>query len=81
MRRQFLAELFTEAGDRDGRSALIQRARDQAEASVDVRFLRSIFIPADEMCFLVFEAESVAAVSRFAEQAALPIDRVVRAEL
>jgi hypothetical protein len=81
MRREFLAELFTETDDHAGRSALVQRARDAAEDSVDVRFVRSIFVPDDEMCFLVFEAESAAAVTRLIEQAALPVDRVVRAEL
>jgi len=81
MRREFLAELFTEVDDHAGRSALLQRARKAADESADVRFVRSILVPDDEMCFLVFEAESAAAVTRLAEQAALPIDRVVRAEL
>jgi hypothetical protein len=81
MRCEFLAELFTEADDVDGRTALVQRARKAAEESADVRFVRSIFVPDDEMCFFVFEAESAAAVAHLAEQAALPIDRVVRAEL
>lgn len=81
MRREFLAELYSEAGDVDGRSALIQRAWEAAEESGDVRFVRSMFLPDDETCFLVFEAESAAAVANLAEQALLPIDRVVRAEL
>jgi hypothetical protein len=81
MRREFLAELFTEAHDVDGRAAFVRQARAAADASADVRFVRSIFVPDDEICFLVFEADSAAAVALFAEQAALPIDRVVRAEL
>jgi len=81
MRREFLAELFTEVDDRDGRSALVQRARKAAERSADVRFVRCIFVPDDEMCFLVFEAKSAAAVADLAERAELPIDRVVLAEL
>jgi hypothetical protein len=80
MRGEFLAELFTEADNLDGRAALVRRAREAAEASAEVRFVRSIFIPDDEMCFLVFEADSSDAVARLAERAALPIDRVVRAE-
>lgn len=80
MRREFLAELFSEADDLVGRSALVQRAREAAEASADVHFVRSIFVPDDEMCFLVFEADSSAAVARLAAQAALPIDRVVHAQ-
>lgn len=81
MRCEFLAELFSEADDCDGRSALVRRAREAARESSDVRFVRVMFVPDDEMCFLVFEAESAAAVARLAEQALLPIDRVVRAEL
>jgi hypothetical protein len=81
MRSEFLAELFTEADDHKGRAALVQRAREAAEQSTAVRFVRSIFVPEDEMCFFVFEAESADAVALLAEQAALPIDRVVRAEL
>jgi hypothetical protein len=81
VRYEFLAELFTEADDHDGRAALVQRAREAAGESTTVRFVRSIFVPDDEMCFFVFEAESAAAVSLLAEQAALPIDRIVRAEL
>lgn len=81
MSSEFLAELFSEAGDLDGREAIIERAHAAAKASKNVRLLRSMFVPDDEMCFLVFEAESAAAVTRLAEQALLPIDRVVRAEL
>jgi hypothetical protein len=81
MSGEFLAELFSEADDLDGRSALVLRAQQAAAGSTDVRFLRSMFLPDDEMCFLVFEAESSDAVTRLAAQAALPIDRVVRTEL
>jgi hypothetical protein len=80
MRSEFLAELFSEAGDLDGRSAIIRRAHAAAKASRDVRLLRSMFVPDDEMCFLVFEAESSEAVAHLAAQAALPIDRIVRTE-
>lgn len=79
-RREFLAELFSEEGDLEGRTALIARARAAAERSADVRFVRSMFVPDDEICSLVFEAESACAVTHLAEVASLPIDRVVRAE-
>lgn len=81
MRREFLAELFSEAHDLRGRAALLRRARKAARESADVRLVRCMFVPDDEICFLVFEAESAAAVAHLAEQAALPVDRVVRAEL
>lgn len=81
MESEFLAEVFCEIDDVEGRSTLVQNASAAAERSADVRLLRSLFVPDDELCFLVFRAESAAAVTRLAEQAMLPIVRVVRAEL
>lgn len=81
MESEFLAEVFCEIDDVEGRSTLVQNASAAAERSADVRLLRSLFVPDDELCFLVFGAESAAAVTRLAEQAMLPIVRVVRAEL
>jgi hypothetical protein len=42
--------------------------------------VRAIFIPEDEMCFLVIEADSAAVIARLAQHASLPIDRIVAAE-
>ena len=41
-----------------------------------VRFLRSIFVPDDETCFLLIEASSADAVRDAAELASLPYERV-----
>jgi hypothetical protein len=44
-----------------------------------IRFVRSIFLPADEICFYVFEAFSAEAVGTACERAALRFQRVVEA--
>jgi hypothetical protein len=42
-----------------------------------VRYLRSIFVPEDETCFLVYEAGSADDVRRAATLAGLPADHIV----
>jgi len=44
-----------------------------------VRFVRSIFVPKDEICFFVFEAMSASAVEAACGRAALRFERVVEA--
>jgi hypothetical protein len=44
-----------------------------------VRYRRSIFVPDEETCFLLFEAESAAAVRETARLAALSCERVITA--
>src|ERR1700750_2261621 len=65
-----------------GRGAELARAAADALAreGTAVRYLRSIFVPEDETCFYVYEAESADAVRAAAERASLPTARVVRAE-
>jgi len=46
-----------------------------------VRFLRSIFIPQDEMCFVLVEATSRAAVVDAARRAAVAFERVLEVEI
>jgi hypothetical protein len=41
-----------------------------------VRYLRSIFVPEDEICFLLYEAGSADAVREAALRARLPVERV-----
>jgi len=61
-----------------------RRARGAADSlSADgtrVRFVRSIFVPEDETCFYVYEADSVGAVREVARRAGLPAERVVEAQ-
>ena len=80
---EFVAERYLSAADaasaardvRSARSAADQLARD----GTPVRFVRSIFIPADETCIYVFEAESIEAVRAVAARASLHVERISEA--
>jgi hypothetical protein len=50
--------------------------RDMSRSGVDVRFLRSVFVPDDGICFLLFEAASRNAVKDAGRRALLPIARI-----
>jgi hypothetical protein len=63
--------------------ALSAKARSAAERvnsdELPVRFLRSIFVPDDETCFVLCEAASFDAVRKTAERAALTFERIAEA--
>lgn len=44
------------------------------------RYLRTTYVPEDEICFHLFEAESVEAVREASTRASLTFDRIVEAE-
>jgi hypothetical protein len=46
-----------------------------------VSLLRSIFLPRDEVCFLLFEGPSEAAVAEVARRAEIAFERIVVAEV
>ena len=77
---EFVVELYVSRTDVAGVERGAQRARLAAEqltrAGTRVRYLRSIFVPQDETCLLLFEAASADAVRTAARRAALPFDRV-----
>ncbi len=54
-------------------------AKELAQQGIPIRFLRSIFVPADEICFYVFEAESAETVGLACGRAALRFERVIEA--
>jgi hypothetical protein len=54
-------------------------AKEIAAEGVALRHVRSTFVPEDEMCLYVFEAESSAAVDEVGRRAGLPFERVVEA--
>ncbi len=64
-------------------AAATGRAREAAELLAGegrrIRFLRSTFVPDDELCFLLFEAESEAVVVQAAARAAIEYERVLEA--
>ena len=59
------------------------RVREAAQAltaeGAQVRYLRSTFVPSDELCLHVFEADSVDWVSEAIQRAGIEPDRVVEA--
>lgn len=77
---EFIVELYVsrtdvvvhEQGARRARAA----AEDLTREGTSVRYLRSIFVPEDETCFLLYEAASADDVRAAAERAALPFERI-----
>ncbi|MDP8929712.1 MAG: DUF4242 domain-containing protein, partial [Actinomycetota bacterium] len=59
-------------------AARARAAADQAaRAGTPVRYVRSIFVPEDEICFHVYEAESAALVGETVTAAELGFERIV----
>ena len=56
-----------------------EAARELTRHGTPVRFVRSIFVPEDEICFFVFDAISADAVEATCARAALRFERVVEA--
>jgi hypothetical protein len=80
---EFLVELYVPRGDRavvDGGAA---RCRAAAKALTDegssARYLRSIFVPEDETCFFLLEADSADAARELTRRAGLESGRVAEA--
>ena len=77
---EYLLEFYVPRDDARAATDDGESARAAAEAltrrGTAVRYRRSIFVPADETCFVLFEAESADAVRDAAALAALPCGRV-----
>lgn len=80
---EFLLELYVPRGDQAAVDAGAERAGRAAEeltsAGRPVRYVRSIYVPQDETCFLLYEADSADTVRDAARLAGLPFDRVAEA--
>jgi hypothetical protein len=80
---EFLAEFYLPAADQKVRKEAIRRAefaaKELASEGVPVRYLRSAFVPADEICFVFFEADTAETVADLGTRAGLSFDRVVEA--
>jgi hypothetical protein len=80
---EFLVELYVARSNGWAIARCTARAHAAAEAlsrsGTRVRYVSSIFVPEDETCFLLYEAESAEAVRTAATQARLPFDRVAQA--
>ena len=81
--KSYVVELYMTAVGSDGLAVAAGRARLAAEQltreGMPVRYVRSILIPGDETCFLVFEGPSAQAVGEASRRAALDYDRIVEA--
>lgn len=77
----FLVETYAPAAialaDVEARARL--EAVELARAGTPVRYIRSIFVPGDEMCLYLFEAPSGEAVREASERAGLVPERIVEA--
>jgi len=77
---EFLVEVFV---PRDG-GAVVERSAERARLAAEeltrerrpVRYLQSIFVPDDETCFLLYEAESAEAARQAAALASIAFERV-----
>jgi hypothetical protein len=80
---EFLLELYVSRTDAVAVEEGASRARSAAEQltreGTPVRYVRSIFVPEDETCFLLCEAASVEAVRETARRAALSFERIAEA--
>lgn len=79
----FLVEAYEPRG-RDGSLVEIERrartlAAELAGSGTAVRYMRSIYVPADETCFHVFEASSIEVIEEFGRRAQLAFDRITEA--
>jgi hypothetical protein len=74
---------LVEAYEPDAHSSVGERARAAARELVregaDLRFLRATLVPADETCFLLFEAPAAELVAEATQRAAIRAVRVTEA--
>ena len=80
---QYLAELYLPRRDEATLADAAMRASAACEALASegkrVRYLRTIFIPEDELCFQLYEAEAADAVGEASRRAEIDYERIVRA--
>ena len=84
MQERFLVELYLPRSATAEAETMATAVRAAAEAMTRegsrIRYLRSIFVPEDETCFLVFEAADREWVLAAAERAGLEVDRILQSQ-
>ena len=79
----FLAELYLPTTGPGGIAEAAARARAAAEELGRdgnlLRFLRIIFVPGDETCFVAYDAATTEAVAEAGRRAGLDFERIVAA--
>jgi hypothetical protein len=77
----YLAELYLPRGV--PLADVARRARAGADRATEggplVRFVQAVFVPADESCFVLYQADSAADVTAAGTRAGLAFDRVAAA--
>src|SRR6185503_12320621 len=80
----FVVERYRSNSDPDSLRAVADRlaagARHTSPDGAPVRYVSTIFLPGDETCMHVFEADSEADVLAVTRQAGIEVDRIVPAE-
>jgi hypothetical protein len=80
----FVVERYRSRSDPDSLRAVAERlaagARRETPQGVSVRHVHTIFLPEDETCLHLFEADSEAEVRAVARRACIEIDRLVAVE-
>ena len=79
---RFLIEAYTPASiEIADVEARVRRAADYlAKDGTDVRYVRAIFVPEDELCLHLLDADSADAASDLVRQAGISPDRIVEAK-
>lgn len=80
----FIAETFVPVTREDEVQATTERLsridlRVDQGATAGVRYVRSTFVPGDEVCFHIFEADSADDVVRIANDLGIRLDRIAEA--
>ena len=81
---EFLVEVYVSRLDAEAAERGAARARRAAERltrrGMPVRYLRGLFVPEDETCFLLYEAGSLEAVREAARCAGLACEHAAEAQ-
>ena len=81
--REYLVEVYFARGSRGGMRNAVKHARKAAESlaaeGARIRYVRSIYLPADETCFHIYEALDVDCVEEASRRAGAAVTRVVEA--
>jgi Protein of unknown function (DUF4242) len=78
---RFLVEAYTPASIQIGEvEERARRAADQlAAAGAEVEYVRTIFVPEDELCLHLLDAASIDAANELIQRAGISPDRIVEA--
>lgn len=80
---RFLVESYLPVPTAEGQAEVVARARAAAEElareGARLRHLECIFVPEDEMCLLLYEAESAEGAREASRRAGLGCERVLEA--